>query len=301
MRDPFFGRLMRFRPQLDKSQSLGSGVFVTADGYITTSYHLVAGAEEIHVLLHDGRMFQAVEVGSDPRIDIVVLKIEGKDFMTLPMGESDELDVGDFVMAVGNPYGFSHTVTRGIVSAVNRTGVGLHPYEDFIQTDAAVNVGNSGGALVNARAELVGINSAIISKTGGFQGISLAVPINLVKEALPNLIRGERVSRGWMGVQVMVITRDGSLAAQLGYSGDLGLVVTGAEPGSPAERAGLQPADVLTKIDGKAMKSPRDFKRAVTSRRAGDTIEVIVWRRGKEIPLKVTLGEMPSREQIPTQ
>jgi S1-C subfamily serine protease len=242
-------------------------------------------------------MFQAVIVGSDPRIDLVVLKIEGSDFMTLPMGDSEELDVGDLVLAVGNPYGFGHTVTRGIVSAVNRSGVGLHPYEDFIQSDVAVNMGNSGGALINSRAELVGINSAIISKTGGFQGISLATPINLVKEALPYLIRGDPVSRGWLGVQVMVLPTAGAVARQLGYTGDLGLVVTGIEPGSPAQQAGIEPADVFIKIDGKLMKAPRDFKRAVTSRRAGDSIDVIVWRRGKETPLKVTLGEMPYREQ----
>ena len=300
--DPFFRQFFRgrIRPQSRKSQSLGSGVFVTRDGCIASTYHVVEGAEEIQILMNDGRMFEAVVTGSEPRSDVVLLKVEGKDFTPLPFGDSDALRVGDFVMAVGNPFGFGHTVTRGIVSAVNRSGVGLNPYEDFIQTDAAINMGNSGGALVNSRGKLVGINSVIISKTGGFHGISLAIPSNLIKEVLPSLMKGERISRGWIGVQVMLLTPDSSLARQIGYHGDHGLVVTDVETRSPAEAGGLEPADVLLKLAGKDLKMPRDLRVAVTSRKAGEIVEVELWRKGNPMKLNLVLGEMPSlNERLP--
>ena len=294
--DPFFQHFFRgrMRPQSHKSQSLGSGVFVTQDGYIASAYHVVEGAEQIQILMNDGRMFEAMVAGSEPRSDVVVLKVEGRDFATLPFGDSDALRVGDFVMAVGNPFGFGHTVTRGIVSAINRSGVGLNPYEDFIQTDAAINMGNSGGALVNSRGELVGINSAIISKTGGFHGIGLAIPSNLIKDVLPSLMKGERVSRGWLGVSVMLMTPDSNLARQVGYHGEHGLVVTGIETGSPAEAGGLEPADVLLKIAGKELKIPRDLRIAVISRKGGEIVEFELWRKGKTMKLDIALGEMPS-------
>jgi len=295
--DPFFRHFFqgRIRPQSRTSQSLGSGVFVTDDGYIASANHVVAGADHIQVLTHDGRMLEAAVTGSEPRCDVVVLKVEGKEFTTLPFGDSEVLRVGDFVMAVGNPFGMGHTVTRGIVSAVNRSGVGLNPYEDFIQTDAAINMGNSGGALVNSRGELVGINSAIVSKTGGFHGIGLAIPSNLIREVLPGLMKGERVSRGWIGVSVMLLTPDSKLARQLGYKGgQQGLVVLGVEAGSPAESGGLLPGDVLFKIADRELKAARDLRAAVTTRKAGEIVEVELWRRGKPMKLGVTLGEMPS-------
>lgn len=303
MDDPFFRQFFRgkLRPQSRKSQSLGSGVFVTKDGFIASAYHVVEGAEEIQILLQDGRMFEAAVTGSEPRSDVVVLKVEGKDFTPLPFGDSEAMRVGDFVMAVGNPFGMGHTVTRGIVSAINRSGVGLNPYEDFIQTDAAINMGNSGGALVNSRGELVGINSAIVSKTGGFHGIGLAIPSNLIAEVLPNLMKGQRVSRGWIGVQVMLLTKDSSLARQIDYHGEHGLAVVGIETGSPAERGGLEPGDVLLKIDGKDLKVPRDFRIAITTRRAGEIIDVALWRKGKEMNLSLALGEMPSLSATPPE
>jgi Do/DeqQ family serine protease len=296
MNDPFFRQFLRgrVRPQSRKSQSLGSGVFVTSDGYIASAYHVVEGAEQIQVLLHDGRMFEAAVTGSEPRSDVVLLKVAGQDFTTLPFGDSDTLRVGDFVMAVGNPFGMGHTVTRGIVSAVNRSGVGLNPYEDFIQTDAAINMGNSGGALVSARGELVGINSAIVSKTGGFHGVGLAIPSNLIEDVLPFLMKGQRVSRGWMGVQVVLITPGSTLARQIGYTGEYGLLVSGLEPGSPSESGGLAPGDVLLKIDGRELKTTRDLRVAVTTKRAGDVIAVDLWRKGRQMTLKIPLGEMPA-------
>jgi Do/DeqQ family serine protease len=296
MNDPFFRHFFsgRVRPQARKSQSLGSGVFVTEDGYIASAYHVVTGAEEIQVLLSDGRMFEAAVTGSEARSDVAVLKVDGKDFKPLPFGDSDELRVGDFVMAVGNPFGMGNTVTRGIVSAVNRSGIGLNPYEDFIQTDAAINMGNSGGALVSSRGELVGINSAIVSKTGGSHGIGLAIPSNLIREVLPSLMKGQRVSRGWMGVQVVLFSPGSSLARQIGYKGEFGLVVRGVETGSPAELGGLEPGDVLLKLGGRELKTPRDLRVAVTSKKAGDLVETELWRKGREMKLNISLGEMPS-------
>lgn len=302
MNDPFFSHFFRgrVRPQSRKSQSLGSGVFVTSDGYIASAYHVVEGAEEIQILLHDGRMFEAAVTGSEPRSDVVVLKVDGKDFTPLPFGDSDAMRVGDFVMAVGNPFGMGHTFTRGIVSAVNRSGVGLNPYEDFIQTDAAINMGNSGGALVSARGELVGINSAIVSKTGGFHGIGLAIPSNLIEDVLPFLMKGQRVSRGWMGVQVVLLAPDSSLARQIGFTGEYGLLVRGLEVGSPSERGGLEPGDVMLKIDGRELKTPRDLRVAVTTKKAGDVIEVELWRKGRKMTLNMPLGEMPAlNEPLP--
>jgi Do/DeqQ family serine protease len=302
MNDPFFRHFFRgqIRPQSRKSQSLGSGVFVTSDGYLASAYHVVEGAEQIQILTHDGRMFEAALTGSEPRADVVVLKVGGTGFTTLPFGDSESLRVGNFVMAVGNPFGMGHTVTRGIVSAVNRSGVGLNPYEDFIQTDAAINMGNSGGALVNSRGELVGINSAIISKTGGSHGIGLAIPSNLIKEVLPSLMKGERVSRGWIGVQVMLVTPGSALARQIGYDGEKGLVVTGVETGSPAETGGIQPGDVLLDMAGRELKTARDLRLAVTSRKAGEVVLVTLWRKANIVKMNVTLGEMPSLKDRPS-
>ena len=204
----FFGDNLRRQPKEQKSAALGSGVIVSSDGYIITNYHVVKDADEIKVLLADKREFSGKVIGSDPKTEISVVKIDAKDLPTLPWGNSDSLEAGDLVLAVGNPYGLNQTVTMGIVSAVGRANVGIADYEDFIQTDAPINPGNSGGALVNVRGQLIGINTAIFSTSGGYQGIGFAIPSNMVRTIMESLVKEGKVIRGWLGISIQRITPD---------------------------------------------------------------------------------------------
>jgi len=243
--DPFFKDFFgdeffrQFRiPKERREQSLGSGVIVTQDGYIVTNNHVIEKATEIKVVLSDKKEFKGKVIGVDPKTDIAVIKIDSKELPTIPWGDSDKLQVGEYVLAVGNPFGLTNTVTMGIISAVGRANVGVAEYEDFIQTDAAINPGNSGGALVNIKGELIGINTAIFSRSGGYQGIGFAVPANMVKTVMESLVKEGKVIRGWLGVSIQDITPD--LAKQFGIKDLKGALVGDVVEGSPAHKAGIK-------------------------------------------------------------
>ncbi|MEJ2683393.1 MAG: DegQ family serine endoprotease [Candidatus Sulfobium sp.] len=299
--DPFFRRFFGDRnfgqnhPSERKSYALGSGVITSSDGYIITNYHVVKGADKIKVTLSDQREFTGKVIGSDPKTDIAVVKIKAKDLPVLPFGNSDLMKAGDIVIAVGNPYGLNQTVTMGIVSATGRSNVGLADYEDYIQTDAAINPGNSGGALVNASGQLIGINTAIFSTTGGYQGIGFAIPSDMVKTIMDSLIKYGKVTRGWLGVSIQKISPE--LAKQFGLKNENGALVSDVVDKSPARKAGLERGDVIIKYDGKEIEEPYQLRNMVANTRPGGIHEITVLRNGKEKTLKVTIGEMPAEMQ----
>src|SRR6202012_5446551 len=251
--DPFFRRFFdapqASRPRERQFQSAGSGVIVDAkNGYIITNHHVVENASEITITLLDNRTFRAKVIGTDEGADIAVLQAKQPNLVAMPLGDSAKLEVGDYVVAIGNPFGLQHTVTAGIVSALGRTGINPDSYEDFIQTDASINPGNSGGALVNLRGELVGVNSAILSGSGGNIGIGFAIPVNLVKNVMDQLIKYGQVKRGVLGVNLYPVTSD--IAKEYGVSESAGALVAGVQPGSAAEKAGIKTGDILTAING---------------------------------------------------
>jgi len=267
-----------------RSQSLGSGVIVDAGkGWIITNNHVVEGADEITVTLRDQRSFKAKLLGADPAVDIALLQIEADHLVELPLGDSDHLQVGDFVVAIGNPFGLGQTVTYGIVSALGRTDLGIEGYENFIQTDASINPGNSGGALVTTRGELVGINTAIVGGSGNI-GIGFAIPANMVKAIATQLARYGEVQRGQLGVVMQDLTPD--LAQAFGLKRHRGAVVTQVVPGSAAEKAGLRPGDVIVGIDGKQVNDGSALRNAIGVLRAGTSVHLEVIREGR--PMKVT-------------
>ncbi len=296
--DPFFKRFFgdkfgrQRQPKEQKSAALGSGVIVSSDGYIITNYHVVKDADEIKVLLSDKREFSGKVIGSDPKTEISVVKIEAKGLPTLNWGDSDALEVGEIVLAVGNPFGLNQTVTMGIVSAVGRANVGIADYEDFIQTDAAINPGNSGGALVNVRGEVVGINTAIFSTSGGYQGIGFAIPSNMVKSIKDSLVKKGRVVRGWLGVSIQSITPE--LAKQFNLKGEKGVLVSDVNESSPAEKAGLKRGDIILEYDGKNTDEPSQFRNMVANTVPGEEHSLKVLRNDEVLILKVTIGELPS-------
>ena len=297
--DPFFRRffdLPEQQPERHK-QSLGSGVILDAEkGYIITNHHVVERAVEIAVHLSDGRTLKAEMVGTDPETDIAVLQVKTDDLHELPVADSDTLRVGDFVVAVGNPFGLGQTVTSGIVSALGRSGLGIEGYEDFIQTDASINPGNSGGALVNLRGELVGINTAILSKSGGNVGIGFAIPINMAQRVTEQLVEHGEVRRGVLGVHAQDLTPD--LAEAFGVKPRDGALVTKIEPGSPAAEAGLQPGDLITHVDGKPADNAADVRNRVGLLRAGQEVELRVLRDGEPLTLTARL-ERPEPMAVP--
>ncbi|MBM4128579.1 MAG: DegQ family serine endoprotease [Nitrospira sp.] len=299
--DPFFRRFFgdEFgpygQPRERKAMSLGSGVIVDPKGYILTSSHVIQGAEEIKVTLYDKREFKGTLVGSDVMTDIAVIKIEAADLRAIKWGDSDKLRVGETVLAIGSPYGLTGTVTMGIVSAVGRANVGIAEYEDFIQTDAAINPGNSGGALVNVRGEVAGINSAIFSTTGGYQGIGFAVPSNMAKAVMDSLIKHGKVIRGWLGVTIQNITPE--LAKQFNLKDEKGALIGDVVEGSPAEKAGLQRGDVIIEYQGKKFDEPYQLRNMVASTAPGDVADVKIIREGRVEKKKVTIGELPSEIQ----
>lgn len=299
--DPFFRRFFgdQFRrqqqPKERKSAGLGSGVIISPDGYIVTNYHVVKDADEIKVLLSDKREFTGQVIGSDPKTEISVVKIKAENLPTIPWGDSDRLQVGEVVVAVGNPFGLNQTVTMGIVSAIGRANVGIADYEDFIQTDAAINPGNSGGALVNASGELVGINTAIFSTTGGYQGIGFAIPSNMIKSIMDSLVKKGRVVRGWLGVSIQKITPE--LARQFGLNDEAGTLVSDVVENSPAEKAGLMRGDVVLEYDGKKTDEPFQFRNMVANSQPGEEHSVKLLRGGNPMTLKVVIGELPSEMQ----
>jgi Do/DeqQ family serine protease len=297
--EEFFGRQFRGRrsqPQQPRREgALGSGVVVTADGYILTNNHVVEGSRQVEVELTDGRTMKATVVGADAPSDLAVLKVEAKSLQTLPLGDSDNVRVGDVALAVGNPLGVGQTVTMGIISAKGRATGGGDSYEDFIQTDAPINQGNSGGALVNTRGELVGINSQILSTSGGNIGIGFAIPSNMAKNVMDQLVSGGAVHRGMLGVTVQGINSD--LAGSLGLSGVKGALVSAVSEDSPAEKAGLKRGDVITAIDGQAVKDSNSLRNTVSRLKPGSTVALTLFRSGQERQVSVRLAEMPRTAQ----
>ena len=297
--DPLFRRFFgeqpgtQTQPRTRREQSLGSGVIVSPDGYILTANHVVEGADKVKVALASGEQeFDAKIIGTDPPTDTAVLKIEGKNLPAIAIADSDKLEVGDLVLAIGNPFAIGQTVTMGIVSALGRGGFGINNYEDFIQTDAAINVGNSGGPLVDAEGRLVGINTWIISRTGGFQGLGFAVPINMARYAMERLISEGKVRRGYLGVYLQPDMTP-ELAKQFKLPNMDGALVTTVDPGSPAAKAGLKEGDFVTEFDGQEIKDMRHMRLMVSQTAPGRKVALKVLRDGKEKNLTVTLGEMP--------
>ena len=290
--DPFFRRFFNVpdQPRERLEQSLGSGVVVDAEkGYILTNHHVIEGADEISVNLSSGHTLKAKLVGSDPETDIAVLHVEAKNLTAVPMSDSDKTRVGDFVVAIGNPFGLGQTVTSGIVSAMGRSGLGIEGYEDFIQTDASINPGNSGGALVNLRGELVGVNTAILSKSGGNVGIGFAIPINMAREIMTQLIEHGEVRRGALGAQAQDLTPE--LAAAFNIERQQGAVVTQVTSGSPAHKAGLQAGDVITELNGRPVQDATDVRNRIGLLRIGQRVEMKIVRDGKTKALTAMVEE----------
>jgi Do/DeqQ family serine protease len=292
--DPFFRRFFDTppdsKPRERQFQSAGSGVIVDSkNGYIITNFHVVENASEITVTLLDDRSFSAKVVGSDEGADIAVLQVKQPNLVSMSLGDSGKLEVGDYVVAIGNPFGLSHTVTAGIVSALSRTGINPDGYEDFIQTDASINPGNSGGALVNLRGELVGINSAILSGSGGNIGIGFAIPVNLVKNVMDQLIKYGTVKRGVLGVNLYTVTAD--IAKEFGITESSGALVAGVAQGSAAEHAGIKTGDIITSINGVAKKDPGELRYAIGLLHVGDKVEIGLLRDGKPRTVTAIIAE----------
>ncbi|MDT7043298.1 DegQ family serine endoprotease [Candidatus Nitronereus thalassa] len=297
--DPLFRRFFgeefehRFRQQEPRrqEQGLGSGVIVSQDGYIITNNHVVEQADELMVLLGDKRKFPAKLIGTDPKTDLAVIKIAEKGLPTLQWGDSRNLQVGELVLAVGNPFGLNQTVTMGIISAIGRANMGIVDYEDFIQTDAAINPGNSGGALVNLQGHLIGINTAIFSRTGGYMGIGFAIPSNMVKNIMNNLVNHGKVIRGWLGVSIQELNPE--LAEQFGSPDTAGALVGDVIKGSPADGAGVQRGDIIRKYDGRAVKDPTHLRSLVAETTPGARASVTVLRNNATKELLVSIEELP--------
>ena len=304
MQDPFFRQF--FGNQFDRSgrqrqlnippqQGAGSGVIVTKDGYILTNNHVVDNADQLKVALNDGREFTAKVIGKDPKSDIAVIKIDAKDLPCLTMADSDQIEVGDRVLAIGNPFGVGQTVTSGIISAKGRATMGLD-YEDFIQTDAAINPGNSGGALVDAEGRLIGINTAILSRSGGSQGVGFAIPANLTRDVMASLIKDGKVTRGYLGVMIQDVTP--ALASEFKLKEGKGALVGDLVPKGPADQAGLKSGDVITEFNGKPVTDSRHLKLEVARIKPGETVPVKFLRDGRNKNLEVTLKELPGSEPL---
>ena len=289
-----FGRNQQRRElPMPRQHGLGSGVIVGEDGYILTNNHVVDNADEVKVAMTDGREFTAKVVGKDPKTDIAVLKIDASELPAIPVANSDKIEVGDIVLAVGNPFGVGQTVTMGMVSATGRGNLGLD-YEDFIQTDAAINPGNSGGALVDAEGRLIGINTAILSRSGGNQGIGFAVPSNLARTVMESLVRDGRVVRGFLGVNIQDLTP--ALAKEFDLDRTSGVVVADVTPDSPAAKAGVKSGDVIVDFNGRDVRDSRHLKLQVAQSAPGKSLSMTVLRDGKTRTLEVTPKELPGSE-----
>ena len=292
LNDPFFRRFFDVpnTPRQREFQSAGSGVIVDAkNGYIITNAHVIENATEITVSLIDDRPLTAKVVGKDEGSDVAVLKVQAANLTALPIADSDRIEVGDFVVAIGNPFGLGHTVTSGIVSALGRSGINPEGYEDFIQTDASINPGNSGGALVNLSGELVGINTAIISRTGGNIGIGFAIPSNMMKTVMNQLIKYGKVQRGVLGVNIQTLTPD--IAESMGLANVQGALVSQVVDGSPAEKAGIRAGDVVTAVNGKPVKDAASLRNAIGLLGVGEKVDVALMRDGKPRRVTAVIGE----------
>ena len=279
-----------------RQQGIGSGVIATRDGYILTNNHVVDGADEVKVALQDGREFTAKVIGRDPKTDVAVIKIDAKDLPAVPMADSDKVEVGDVVLAIGNPFGIGQTVTKGIVSATGRGGALGLDYEDFIQTDAAINPGNSGGALVDAEGRLIGINTAILSRSGGNQGIGFAIPVSIARDVMDSLIKDGRVTRGYLGVYIQDVNP--ALAREFKLKDTHGALVSDVTPNSPADQAGLKDGDLIRDFNGKAVTDSRHLKLEVARAHPGESVPVKILRDGRSKTLEVTVKGLPGSETL---
>ena len=297
----FFGDLFPSpprQPQAQKEESLGSGVIVSPDGYILTNNHVIKGASDIKVFSSDKREFKGKVIGTDPKTDIAVVKIDASGLPTLALGDSSKLRVGDYALAIGDPFGLGETVTMGIVSATGRGNLDIEDYEDFIQTDASINPGNSGGALIDARGELIGINTAILSGSGGNQGIGFAIPINMAHYVMDQIIQHGKVVRGWMGVAIQEVTPE--LAHAFNVPPEHGALVGDVSPDSPAARAGLQRGDIITTIQGQPITGPNELRLQIAQMAPGTEVRLGVLHDGKEQDMTVKLAEGPETEKTQT-
>jgi serine protease Do len=294
--DPFFREFFgddfsRFFgvPQERVERSLGSGVIVTEDGYIITNNHVVSEATQVTVSLADKREFEAKVIGTDPKTDVAILKIDGTDLPLIHLGNSDAARIGDIVLAIGNPFGIGQTVTMGIISATGRSHVGIADYEDFIQTDAAINPGNSGGALVDIEGNLVGINTAIISRSGGYQGIGFAIPTNIVKGVMDAIVKHGRMIRGWLGVSVQEVTPQ--IAAEFGLKKPGGALIVEVSPRSPAAKAGLSRGDIIVRYGDEEIEEATTLRNLIADTPINKKVTLTVWREGKTTEVTVVIKE----------
>ena len=293
LNDPLFRRFFgeQFGDDSQRATSLGSGVIVSASGYILTNHHVVETADEIEVALSDGKKLLAKVVGNDPETDLAVLRVNADKLPAITFGQSEQLRVGDSVLAIGNPFGVGQTVTSGIVPALGRSGLHINTFENFIQTDAAINPGNSGGALVDARGDLVGINTAIYSRSGGSMGIGFAIPVSTAKMVMEQIIRNGTVTRGWIGVEVQEITPAAAESFKLG--GTRGALIAGVLRGGPADKAGVKPGDVLTAIDGAPVSDPQNMLNLVAALQPGSGAKLALRRQAQTLEASVTVGRRP--------
>ncbi len=297
MDDPVFRRFFgdQFDGEPQRTSSLGSGVIVGAEGFILTNHHVIEAADGIEIALADGRKMPARVVGTDPDTDIAVLKVDNKDLPSITFGQSDNLKVGDVVLAIGNPFGVGQTVTMGIVSALGRSHLGINTFENFIQTDAAINPGNSGGALVDATGNLVGVNSAIYSRSGGSMGIGFAIPVSIARQVLDQIIATGSVTRGWIGVEVQDLTPE--LAESFKLPDTDGTLIAGVLKNGPADRAGVKPGDILVGVESKPVTDSSSMLNLVAALQPGKLATLRLLRGGAEIKLKVTVGKRPRAQR----
>lgn len=291
--DPIFRHFFGDRPdgESQRNSGLGSGVIVSQNGYILTNYHVIEAADDIQVSLNDGNTYRARTVGSDPESDLAVLRIDAKDLPAITFGQVDNLRVGDVVLAIGNPFGVGQTVTMGIVSALGRSHLGINTFENFIQTDAAINPGNSGGALIDSLGNLVGINTAIYSRTGGNHGIGFAIPASSARSIMEQIIENGSVTRGWIGVEAQEITQE--LAESFGLPGTDGSLIAGVVRGSPADKAGIRPGDVLLSINGKPVGDPQVMLDLIADLKPESQAAFRLRREKNIIELQVGIGKRP--------
>jgi serine protease Do len=283
-------------PDQQPVRGMGSGVIVSSEGRVLTNNHVVAGADRVKVTLADGRSFDAEVVGTDPKSDIAVVKIDAKGLPAATLGDSDDLQVGEWVLAIGNPFELTQTVTAGIVSAKGRSSVGLEDYENFIQTDAAINPGNSGGALVDLEGHVVGINTAIASRSGGYQGVGFAIPINMAGKIMDSLVKTGKVVRGWIGVTIQGVSD--AMADNYGLDRPQGALVNSVAKGSPAEDAGIEPGDLILELNGKPLRDSADLRLQVGEMTPGTSVDLTLVREGSRKQVRVRLGELPGDDEL---
>ena len=292
--DPVFRRLFN-APAPHRQTSLGSGVIVSPEGYVLTNHHVVQGADDIQLVLSDGRRVKAHVRGSDPESDLAVLKTDEENLPAMTFAQADNLQVGDVVLAIGNPFGLGNTVTLGIVSALGRNYLGVNRFEDFIQTDAAINPGNSGGALIDTAGNLVGINSTIYSQTGGSLGIAFSIPVSLARNVFEQIVRDGEVTRGWLGIQPSQVTP--ALAKELALARPEGVVISALQPGGPADKASMKLMDVVTEIDGKATRNVPQLLARIAELKPGTSVKVRIVRAGADAEVDVLVGKRPPPER----